>query len=217
MGNQLQRFASYAVALFLASILLAGCASGGSQVAPTGPAQQTTGRSAFDAVHAASIIYTPTNVVCSVHVDQSCKFGIDVNNDGIADYIVAEGSSGGHCGFKGFFIRGTLTVKTTQDADVVRGVKSRWAAALRHGDPIGARQQFHQHNSTMYSYIAGCEGKTQNGYWNNRSRYLGLSFPINGKAHYGWAHLSVRWPTTTMTGYAYEAIGGKSIMAGQTK
>jgi hypothetical protein len=47
-------------------------------------------------------------------------------------------------------------------------------------------------------------------------------FTLNGKTHYGWARLSVQASkdrftlTATLTGYAYETIPGKSIVAGKT-
>jgi hypothetical protein len=62
------------------------------------------------------------------------------------------------------------------------------------------------------------------GHWANvKNRYLGFEFPINGKTHYAWARLSVevsREPfkaTAILTGYAYETVPGKAIIAGQTK
>jgi hypothetical protein len=56
-----------------------------------------------------------------------------------------------------------------------------------------------------------------------RNRYLGLKFVIHGKVHYGWARLSVTLGhhrqyddvSGTLTGYAYETIPNKPIIAGQ--
>ena len=52
-------------------------------------------------------------------------------------------------------------------------------------------------------------------------RYLGLKFVIKGQIHYGWARLHVHWHppqiSATLTGYAYEAIPNKAIIAGATK
>jgi len=57
-------------------------------------------------------------------------------------------------------------------------------------------------------------------------RYLGLSFRVKGRSHYGWARLNVQYHVSkgggdyfiaTLTGYAFETIAGKSIKAGQTK
>lgn len=54
-----------------------------------------------------------------------------------------------------------------------------------------------------------------------KNHYLGLKFKINGKFHFGWARLTVTTSknslTATLTGYAYETIPGRAIVAGQTK
>jgi len=57
-----------------------------------------------------------------------------------------------------------------------------------------------------------------------KDRYLALKFQIRGKTHYGWARLSVnvtKFPENRikaiLTGYAYETIPDKAIVAGQTK
>ncbi len=51
------------------------------------------------------------------------------------------------------------------------------------------------------------------------NRYLGLKFSVNGETHYGWARLTVTAKhgiTATLTGYAYETVPNKTIMAGET-
>jgi hypothetical protein len=54
----------------------------------------------------------------------------------------------------------------------------------------------------------------------SKDRYLGLGFQITGKTHYGWARLNVKVSKTaisaTLTGYAYETIPNKPIIAGKT-
>jgi hypothetical protein len=57
----------------------------------------------------------------------------------------------------------------------------------------------------------------------NFQAYLGLKFTIKGKIHFGWARVKVDTLQTqqkfsaTLTGYAYETIPGKAIIAGATK
>jgi hypothetical protein len=56
-----------------------------------------------------------------------------------------------------------------------------------------------------------------------RNRYLGLKFVVHGKVHYGWARFSVTLAhhrqyddvSGTLTGYAYETVPNKPIIAGQ--
>ena len=66
------------------------------------------------------------------------------------------------------------------------------------------------------------------GQWGNngtglKNRYLGLRFFIHGKLHYGWARVSVFVdgdqfsPPPLLTGYAYETIANKPIVAGAKK
>jgi len=54
-----------------------------------------------------------------------------------------------------------------------------------------------------------------------KDRYLGLKFYIKGEVHFGWARVTVTTSgktfTATLTGYAYETIPNKSIIAGKTK
>ncbi len=65
--------------------------------------------------------------------------------------------------------------------------------------------------------------RTSGPWVNVTNRYLGLKFKIDGKSHYGWARLDVkvlrkqRQIIATLTGYAYETIPNKAIIAGQTK
>jgi hypothetical protein len=58
------------------------------------------------------------------------------------------------------------------------------------------------------------------GKWLNvQNHYLGLQFSINGQTHYGWARFTVTLKSGivgTLTGYAYETIPNKRILAGQT-
>jgi hypothetical protein len=62
------------------------------------------------------------------------------------------------------------------------------------------------------------------GPWNNvKNRYLGLRFISEGKTHFGWARLNESCNpensriTAVLTGYAYETIPNKAIIAGKTK
>jgi hypothetical protein len=54
-----------------------------------------------------------------------------------------------------------------------------------------------------------------------KNRYFGLKFKIKGRFHFGWARITVTTTkndfTAILTGYAYETIPGKAIIAGATK
>jgi hypothetical protein len=107
---------------------------------------------------------------------------------------------------------------------------ARWASALKRGARISKGKTF----NTFWGYMvlkdfcAWCGTSTfTRGPWDNViDRYLGLKFSITpakvGAFHYGWARLNVRVAKegftirAVLTGYAYETIPNKPIIAGKT-
>jgi hypothetical protein len=106
-----------------------------------------------------------------------------------------------------------------------------WASALKVGARISKEGAFHTFLGYMVrkDFCAWCGTSTHtSGPWVNvTDRYLGLKFRITptkaGAFHYGWARLNVRGAKdgftirAVLTGYAYETVPGKGIIAGQTK
>jgi hypothetical protein len=93
------------------------------------------------------------------------------------------------------------------------------AAAFQRGAEIGSQGAFK--SRAVMCDVLDSSG-TVLGHWHNvKSRYLGLNFVMNGKTHYGWARLSVKVQkyhiTAVLTGYAYETVPNKPIIAGRTK
>jgi hypothetical protein len=66
-------------------------------------------------------------------------------------------------------------------------------------------------------WVTFCTGK----WCNVTHRYLRLKFARKGKTHFGWARLNVKFGPNgvggILTGYAYETIPNKPIIAGRTK
>jgi hypothetical protein len=105
------------------------------------------------------------------------------------------------------------------------------ASALPAGAPIGPKgnfsvrfpfmavELFQKGDGSQYSDLGPWAGKG-NGV---SDRYLGLKFVVGGEVHYGWARLSVTLGhhrqfddvSGTLTGYAYETVPDKPIVAGQ--
>lgn len=102
-----------------------------------------------------------------------------------------------------------------------------YAAAVRRGARIGPSNP----TSPFFYYFGIGEisnsfsnSKFFRGSWggNHRNRYLGVRFPINGQTHYGWIRLTVTtnpkphapFMSATITGYAYETLPNKAILAG---
>ena len=82
-----------------------------------------------------------------------------------------------------------------------------------------AVELFGREAGSQYSDVGPWVGKG-NGV---RNRYLGLKFVVDGEVHYGWARLSVTLGhdrqhgdvVGTLTGYAYETVPDKPIIAGR--
>jgi hypothetical protein len=105
------------------------------------------------------------------------------------------------------------------------GDHGTWDSALVAGRRIGPHLNFHPEfgdlASGFSSHLNG-GGTRLYGQWVDvEDRYLGLRFMIKGRTHYGWARMSVEIKgmnlTATLTGYAYETIPNKPIIAGKTK
>jgi len=150
----------------------------------------------------AKIVYTSANVVI-----QREHYAIDLNHDWISDVVVGQACAG-----TTFFFGCYLDAKGKGIEVGTQG----WAAALKAGANIGNTNQFKSHVS-----MAVCEGRPvckTHGYWQYaQARYLGVKFRINGKTHFGWARFKNSSSRgAILTGYAYETVPGKSIIAGKT-
>ena len=178
----------------------------------------------------AKIVYTPAHA----KVVFGQPLPVDLNHDGIVDfYLVQERNASGDrlsaCQYRHSFIssigcsssRGTNGIRTTD----LRGRK--FGAALPYGEKIQRGDQFAKRNVLLGGDVPGTGTNTLwYGPWVNRGkgvkhRYLGLKFKIKGRFHFGWARLTVAtsldmW-TATLTGYAYETVPGKAIVAGKTE
>ena len=178
---------------------IAAGAAGVGMLALTPPAQ-------------ARIIYTPTHRTIKTHH----ILHLDLNHDRIDDYLVSNKSfcDSGICGR-------TLRVLPVARKNQVVGAKGIggpfYAYALNRGVKIGPQQPF----SGKLMAASGTEYGSVGPWFNVSDRYLGLRFVVRGKLHYGWARFSVIIGggriSATLTGYAYETIPNKPIIAGATK
>jgi hypothetical protein len=169
----------------------------------------------------AKIVYTPANVVIGLGGVQT--YHLDLNKDGVADFSIDTTHRGYACGNRGTLIFGLFEKGVARNGAMGR---TPLAAALSAGASIGPAQRFFGAKGTMayyrHNYGGHCHPNEARGYWQNvNARYLGLIFKISGQFHYGWARLNVTRHrlhgfTATLTGYAYETIPGKAIVAGKT-
>lgn len=167
----------------------------------------------------AKVIYTPAYEQISLgeHYD------LDLNGDRVTDFTIL-GYSGG---FPSDF-------EYELDAQPVRGNALEGhsshpggielASALVRGSSISSQKTFESRFAAVMGGFFYFLGSTfTKGQWVNvKHKYLGLKFVIDGQTHFGWARLNVkvdisRRPvqiTGTLTGYAYETIPNKPIVAG---
>jgi hypothetical protein len=153
----------------------------------------------------AKIIYTPVHHV----VGRNARYKVDLNHDKIGDLTLVNtyGCNRDYCD-------DALSAIPSGG----NGVEGRYsvAYALQPGAQIGPKQLFLGKIMALSSGSFGTFGQ-----WFNSRGYLGVKFNIDGKTHYGWLRMSVRVlgnakMVTTLTGYAYETIPNKAIIAGKT-
>jgi len=176
----------------------------------------------------AEVVYTQTYQV----THPSFPLYIDLNHDGINDFLVRATYYAGSSGFE-IGLDASGIGDNAVDARRFRSSAGYFfsaAFALQAGARIGPKGNFSvpfpfmavEHFSRIGSQYSDL------GFWAGKSkgvtnRYLGLKFVVNGEIHYGWARFSVTLGhqrqvddvVGTLTGYAYETIPNKPIFAGR--
>lgn len=161
----------------------------------------------------AQIVYTATNQT----IPPGGSLDLDLNNDGITDFTIADSVSynclGPDCVFQQLFITPTAP-------NGVVGYNN-----YANGLPILAKVGPGLALITSFAKMDRCKATRTSAYlsgsFQRGSHYLGLAFSINGQIHYGWARfrVTVEWRCNAhilLTGYAYETIPGEPIRAGET-
>jgi hypothetical protein len=169
----------------------------------------------------AKIIYTPAHVQVAPHQ----IYGIDFDHDGITDISLGRGTG---TGASFVWASGRDGVAAVRD-------KNRLAVAVFRGARIGASRHFVQSSSFEPTLAVGSTtGTMQTAKWHGqwadegqgvKNRYLGIKLKINGQVNFGWARITItiddpkraQISSVLLTGYAYETIPEKPIIAGATK
>lgn len=181
---------------------LAASAAGVSVLASVQPAQ-------------AKIVYKPTHKVLPYGITY-----IDLNHDGINDLAINRFQTSRSNGagtlldvVSGSFVATHVGVGDVEDLKA--GYRIRAHDVFADYGAMGEALWYHHEGQGSFT------GPWMNGGKGVKNRYIGAKFRIGGKVHYGWIRLSVCFPHKTvkavMTGYAYETIPGKGIVAGKTK
>jgi hypothetical protein len=171
----------------------------------------------------ARIVYTPIHHV----IGPKSHYNLDLNNDGIVDFVI---SNTVQCapGCVGQLYLAYAEGRKSIDSFIGRSFASGFGQrvfALRKETTIGASKHFSWASADNMAYGSlGTKGTFgSGGPWANvKNRYLGLRIRVGKERHYGWARLNVKIDsktakiTATLTGYAYETIPNKKIIAGKT-
>ncbi len=167
----------------------------------------------------AKIIYTPTHVKI---LDSSTY--LILNHAGVPNFVVSNGyaSTGGQNFGAGLEANAVGTKTFVETSGSSSGFAA--AAALHPGSRIPPGKMSHgfkKDGLLLGFYDNGIGGYRWGGKWRNASDlYLGLKFQISGKTHFGWARMTLTDGAHCegiLTGYAYETIPNKPIIAGKTK
>jgi hypothetical protein len=179
----------------------------------------------------AKVIYTETYQVTQPGV----PLYIDLNHDGINDFLLRTnfyvGTSGTNAELSARGYQNASNVVAGRRYSRDGGYFVSAASALPAGARIGPKGNFalefpslaEEHFNRVGNQYSDL-GAWADGGKGVKDRYLGLKFVINGEIHYGWARLNVNLAhqrqvgdvTGTLTGYAYETVPNKSIIAGET-
>jgi hypothetical protein len=168
----------------------------------------------------AKIIYKPAHRV----IGPKHSYNIDLNHDKITDFTIVNFVSA--CTDYCFFELRQNLAGGNSAVGYTLGNQFLLDSALHPGARIGPRSPFKKRTAALVVARAvntsGLHSTTVYGPWANvKNRFLGLKFQVKGKTHYGWARLNVTVSkttiTATLTGYAYETVPNKPIVAGKTK
>jgi hypothetical protein len=168
----------------------------------------------------AKIVYTPA------HIRIKLNHGIinlDLNHDGINDFQFSA-----KYGRSTYGLGEKLWVGPAQQSNQVWGfVSTTWNALcadpLPRGQKVGPKGKFYPGVQIMFSLVGHMRdsGGWSKCAWYDTKAYLGLRFIIKGKTHYGWARVKTAGNfggfTPLITGYAYETVPNKPIIAGRIK
>jgi hypothetical protein len=179
----------------------------------------------------AEVVYTETHQVTQT----GFPLYIDLNNDGTKDFILRtifyRGTSGLQIGLDAAGYQNADNAVAGSRYSSSGGYFLSAAFALPSGARIGPKADFSVRSPFMavefFKKDAGSQCSNL-GRWAGKGdgvtdRYLGLKFLIDGEVHYGWARLNVTLGhnrqfgnvSATLTGYAYETVPDKPIIAGQ--
>jgi hypothetical protein len=154
-------------------------------------------------------------------IDMRHPVKISMANNGVDNFTFHLTNSPPNSGRSSSFRSLALVGATSNAAPIYQGY---FIAPLPRGAKIGASAGFSPFESAVEQSLAGVSGRGFRGYWggNLKDHYVGVRFSIAGQTHYGWIRLTVTTNpdphgpamSAKITGYAYETVPNKTILAG---
>jgi hypothetical protein len=164
----------------------------------------------------AQIVYFDVNpdlsFACNGNQHCSKSYSLDLNNDGLGDFIILLGH--------GCINNCIRSVSIAPDSSVnAFAISSNGAKKFFMNDTIGPAQTWQNSSSAVLRRWGS--GSVYAGEWiYETDKYLGLSINVSGLTYYGWVRLDVTVDSVTgfrtIKDYAYNTIPNQPILAGQT-
>jgi hypothetical protein len=179
-------------------------------------------------------------VYTAVNAQIGTPYAIDLNADGLVDFYLVNGGAASIAGSwrisyldvchigAGQCVQSSSMLQANANNQVRETASG--AAVLPFGANIGPGQQWGGKGqgvgmAARVFYSGSNTAQHWEGPWANEgqgvtNKYLGFKFKIGNMFHYGWARVTFTTLAhayqATITGYAYETIPGKAIIAGHT-
>lgn len=164
----------------------------------------------------AQIVYFDVNpdLIAACNGNQHCSrsYSLDLNNDGLGDFIILLGH--------GCINNCVRSVGIAPDSSVnAFAISTNGAKKFFINDTIGPAQTWQNSSSAVLRRWGS--GSVYAGEWiYETDKYLGLSINVSGLTYYGWVRLDVTVDSVTgfrtIKDYAYNTIPNQPILAGQT-
>jgi hypothetical protein len=171
----------------------------------------------------AKVVYTPAHTKIAF-CDPTRQYPLNLNHDADIDFLLSTNRFDSTLAGTSLGIHGAAPANQVAGDPVATSAVSAWA--LQAGDRVGPDLLFGRF-AGMATRLLSSERVWCYGFWANVTKhYLGLRFQdLHQRLHYGWARLNVSCRESTgwgglsglLTGYAYETIPNKAIIAGKTE